>query len=275
MSCGFWHLLAHAAGLAAWRPYYQQLSSRPLRGRRHALRRLVAATPPEARAPAPMCYSDLGFILLDWALERCTGVRLDRLASRKVFRPLGLERTSFIDLERSPPQPHRGLSPVVPTERCPWRRRRLRGEVHDDNCWVMGGVSGHAGLFSTAHDIHLLTRDLVAAYVGAPSLFSSRVVRRFFDHPRLAGSSRVLGWDTPSGDNSSAGSRFGPRTVGHLGFTGTSLWVDLERSLWVIFLTNRVYHGREPNPMPALRPRLHDAILSACARTLPRAAKGR
>ncbi len=270
-----WHLLSHAAGLAAWRPYYQELTSRPARGRRQAMRRMVAATPPEAHAPAPMCYSDLGFILLDWALERCAGTRLDRLAHNKIFRPLGLTHTFFIDLDRAAPLVHHGHSLIVPTERCPWRKRRLRGEVHDDNCWAMGGVSGHAGLFSTAHDIHLLTRSLVAAYQGAPSLFSSRVVRRFFNHPPLPDSTRVLGWDTPTAERSSAGRLFGPHTVGHLGFTGTSLWVDLERSLWIIFLTNRVYYGREPNPMPALRPRLHDAIMSYCDRPPARAARGR
>ncbi len=270
-----WHLLCHAAGLTAWRPYYQELASRPARGRRQAMRRMVAATPPEAHAPAPTCYSDLGFILLDWALERCTGTRLDRLAHNKIFRPLGLTHTFFIDLDRAGPQVHHGRSLIVPTERCPWRKRRLRGEVHDDNCWAMGGVSGHAGLFSTAHDIHLLTRSLVAAYHGAPSIFSRRVVRRFFNHSPLPGSSRVLGWDTPTAERSSAGRLFGPHTVGHLGFTGTSLWVDLERSLWIIFLTNRVYYGREPNPMPALRPRLHDAIMNTCDRPPARAARGR
>lgn len=259
------HLLAHAAGLPDWLPLYRHprvVAAAPGR-RRGLIRKLVAATPLRAPVGAETLYSDLGFILLDWALERCSGQRLDRLAHARLFGPLGLQRTLFVDLRR----PDRVAAlrrtwPFAPTERCPWRGRRLVAEVHDDNCHAMGGVSGHAGLFSTAHDVHLLARELVAAYHGGRSLFDRQVVRAFLRRRVRRGASRVLGWDTPTPGGSS-GRHFGPRSVGHLGYTGTSLWIDLERQLWVVLLTNRVYHGREPNPMRALRPRLHDAVLRA------------
>jgi CubicO group peptidase (beta-lactamase class C family) len=125
----------------------------------------------------------------------------------------------------------------------------------------MGGVCGHAGLFSTAYEVHLLAREITSAYQGGRSIFDRQVVRKFLLKRPLAHAPRVLGWDTPATAESSSGNYFGPRAVGHLGFTGTSLWIDLDRALWVVLLTNRVYFGREPNPMIAFRPRLHDAIL--------------
>jgi serine-type D-Ala-D-Ala carboxypeptidase len=254
-----WHLLAHAAGLPAWRPFYQRVEHLPAARRRGAVRRLVAATPLQTAPGREAIYSDLGFILLDWAIERRAGERLDRLLARRLCRPLGLSRTFFIDLHRRRPP----ATAIAPTERCPWRGRRLVGEVHDENCAAMGGISGHAGLFATAYDVHLLARELAAAYHGGRSIFDRQVVRRYLLARPLRGSTRALGWDTPSASGSSSGRCFGVRSVGHLGFTGTSLWIDLERALWVVLLTNRVYYGREPNLLRPFRPRLHDAVAQA------------
>jgi serine-type D-Ala-D-Ala carboxypeptidase len=257
------HLLTHSSGLPAWLPLFEDARHRAPRRRRTAVRRVVAAAPLEARPGTRACYSDLGFILLDWALERCAGARLDKLARRLVFAPLGLRRTRFVDLHRQGAVAAMQALPVAPTERCPWRGRRLRGEVHDDNCHAMGGIAGHAGLFSTAFEVHLILRELVAACSGMRSLFSPAVVQRFFQCDDTPGTTRALGWDTPSARGSSAGRLFSRRAVGHLGFTGTSIWIDLPRRLSVVLLTNRVYHGREPNPMIKLRPRLHDAVVRA------------
>jgi len=257
------HLLGHCSGLPAWLPLYQhpRVLGATASRRRDVVRRLVATTPLAYRTGRDTQYSDLGFILLDWVLQRCGEQRLDRLADALVFRPLGLSRTRFVDLLRPDLAPElRHRWPFAATERCPWRGPRLWAQVHDDNCAVMGGIAGHAGLFSTAHDIHLITRELVAAYHDERSLFDPAVVRRFLTRRPRRDATRVLGWDTP-GPRSSSGRFFGPRSVGHLGFTGTSLWIDLPRRVWVILLTNRVYHGREPNPMRWLRPRLHDAIM--------------
>ena len=126
------------------------------------------------------------------------------------------------------------------------------------------GISGHAGLFGTAYDVHTIAHELVAAYHGNRSIFSRDVIRRMFDHRTgCEGPTRALGWDVPAPKSSSAGSCFGKNTVGHLGFTGTSLWIDLKARNWIVLLTNRVYYGREPNPMPRLRPRVHDAVWRA------------
>ena len=257
------HLLDHSSGLPAWLPFYEQARHLAPSRRRQSIRRRVSATPLESRPGGQPVYSDLNLILMDWVLERCSGSRLDRLTARRIYESLGLTRTCFVDLARPEALAH-PLKDFAPTERCPWRKKRLRAEVHDDNCHAMGGISGHAGLFSTAHEVHLLARELVAAYNGGRSLFDGKVVRRFFHWRRPADSPRRLGWATPQG-LISPGRHFGPLTVGHLGYTGTSLWIDLERSIWVVLLTNRVYYGRDPAKINVFRPRLHDAVMQAMA----------
>ena len=260
-----WQLLNHSSGLPAWAPLHRAaLALAPAR-RRLNIRRAVAKSELVNVAPTRVAYSDLGFILLDWIAERQTGLPLDRLTQRLLSRPLNLSRTAFVRVdEDGPREPERFCGwTFAPTERCPWRRRRLRGEVHDDNCHAMGGVSGHAGLFGTALDVHAITAQLVAAYDGRASLFEPKTVRRFFDSRRGPAPQRALGWDRPSGTSPSAGRLFGPTAIGHLGFTGTSLWIDLSRRLWVVLLSNRVYGGRDNIGIRKLRPRLHDAILGA------------
>ncbi len=259
------HLLAHSSGLPAWAPFFEQVRHMAPRGRRRGIRLRAARTTLQALPGRQVVYSDLGFILLAWLLERAGGGRLDRLARQLIYRPMGLEQTFFIPLGEAGRR-ERVLQrhDVAPTERCPWRGRRLVAEVHDDNCHAMGGVGGHAGLFSTADEVHLLAREVAAAWHGDSSLFSRRTARAFLTRQRAPrGTTRTLGWDTPSTTGSSAGAHFGRHSVGHLGFTGCSLWIDLPRRAWVVLLTNRVYRGREPNPMKALRPRVHDAVMSA------------
>ena len=259
------HLLSHCSGLPAWLPLYnhERVRSAAPGRRKGIIRRMVARTPLAAPVGAQTVYSDLGFILLEWVLERAGGEPLDRLTRRLVLDPLGLEGMRFIrhnrreEVERA----RRRLS-FAPTERCPWRRRRLTAEVHDDNCHAMGGVAGHAGLFGTAHEVYRIAHEVLMAYRGGHSLFAPETVRHFLRSRPRPRASRVLGWDTATPGGSS-GALSGRRTVGHLGFTGTSLWIDLDRGLVVVLLTNRVYFGREPNPMIAFRPRLHDAVARA------------
>lgn len=258
-------LLGHASGLPEWLPLYQQVAALPARRARQRARELIAATPLLCAPGRRTCYSDLGYLVLDWALEAAAGERLDRLAQRLVYTPLGLGRTGFVDLADRPGAARLAQQwPFVPTERCP-RRGRLCGAVHDDNAHAIGGVAGHAGLFSTAFELHLIVRQLVAAARGRPALFDGDVVRRCFETQPVAGSSWRLGWDTPGGERPSAGRAFGPHSVGHLGFTGTSVWIDRDRPWWMILLTNRVYDGREPNRIKPLRPRLHETVQRALA----------
>ncbi len=267
-------LLAHCGGLAAWRPFYEEILRIERAGRPNfvataAARELVyerllrepCAYPPGTQA----VYSDLGFMLLGALVELLAQTSLDRFCRERIFRPLGLRATGFIDLaevrlRRVTPVP----GAIAPTERCPWRRRLLCGEVHDDNAWAMGGVAGHAGLFASAADVHTLVCRLRAAWRGEDDFLPAALVRECWTPSRLVRDSTwALGWDTPSPRDSSAGTRISAAAVGHLGFTGTSVWIDLERDAHVILLTNRVHPSRANERIRAVRPRVHDAVWEA------------
>ncbi|MFB3820177.1 MAG: serine hydrolase domain-containing protein, partial [Candidatus Methylomirabilales bacterium] len=220
-------LLDHSSGLPAWRPYYEALppAARATAEGREAVRRMVLAEAPEAEPGSRALYSDLNFILLDWILARVAGRPTDVLFAERLARPLGLDSLFFVDLtEPARTARAREGRAFAATERCPWRGRTLVGEVHDDNTHAMGGVSGQAGLFGTAADVAAVGSAWLAAYRGRAALFDPRLVQRFWQRSPLPGSTRALGFDTPSPAGSQAGTGFGPRTVGHLGFTGTSLW---------------------------------------------------
>ena len=142
------------------------------------------------------------------------------------------------------------------TERCPWRGRVLSGEVHDDNTFAMGGVSGHAGLFGDAESVMQVAAAWLDSYQGRASIFARELTERFWQRSKVPGSTRTLGFDTPS-----AGSRLGSRSVGHTGFTGTSLWIDPDRELVVVLLTNRVHPSRENEGIKKFRMRVHDLVV--------------
>jgi CubicO group peptidase (beta-lactamase class C family) len=153
---------------------------------------------------------------------------------------------------------------IAPTERCPWRKRVLWGEVHDDNAYAMGGVAGHAGLFSSAHDLDVMVGRLVACYHGRDDFLPERILREFWRvDTSVPGSTWALGWDSPSPQASQAGRLFSPHTIGHLGFTGTSVWIDLERDRHVLLLSNRVHPRRDNDAIRELRPRVHDLVNEA------------
>jgi CubicO group peptidase (beta-lactamase class C family) len=152
----------------------------------------------------------------------------------------------------------------APTELCPWRKKVLCGEVHDDNAYAMGGVAGHAGLFSSARDVHGLIACLSRCLRGADSFLPQGVVEEFVTRDEsVEDSSFALGWDTPSAQASASGIRFSPRTVGHLGFTGTSIWWDLEKDCYVVLLSNRVHPTRKNEKIRQFRPHIHDLIMKA------------
>ena len=235
-------LLTHASGLPAWLPLYRDVHSRA------ELFARVNATPLEARPGSRMVYSDLGAILLTEAVEHLTGERLDALLAQRVFRPLGMSDTRF--------NPPAGLrSRIAPTENDPWRGRVLRGEVHDENAAVMDGVSGHAGLFSTAADLVTFAQMMLrfGRTASGTQLIDSATIAAFTRCQDPAFSSRALGWDTPS-QGSSAGDLLSPHAYGHTGFTGTSIWIDPAKDLFVILLTNRVYPTRQNEQILKVRP---------------------
>ena len=274
-------LLDHSSGLAAWRPYYETVRSTDdgawlatVQGR-EAVRRMVAAETPEAPPGSRALYSDLGFILLDWILERVNGQPSDVLFAEWLARPLSLESLFFVDL-KSPATAARAREgrAFAATERCPWRGRTLIGEVHDDNTYAMGGVSGQAGLFGTDPGCGRRGRCLAGRpFCGSGGFFESHLVQQFWQKSAVPGSTRALGFDTPSPHASQAGGGFGPRTVGHLGFTGTSLWIDPDRELIVVLLTNRVHPTREERghqAVPAGPPRAGGGALALGAVTKSR-----
>ncbi len=241
-------LLTHSSGLPAYEKLFERAHDR--RELLHA-----AITTPLAAAPGTRAeYSDIGFILLGEILERIAGEPLDQFAQREIFDRLGLKHTWFALPEKMRQQ-------IPPTENdLTFRRRIIQGEVNDENAWVMGGVSGHAGMFASATDLALFAECLLNG--GAPLVKPATVALFTRREGSLRGASRALGWDTPS-QPSSSGAHFSSSSFGHLGFTGTSLWVDPERRLSVTLLTNRTWPDRSAQRIRAVRPRLHDAIVEA------------
>lgn len=244
------HLLTHSSGLPPWRPLYKEATSAA-----EALA-LVYATPLDTVPGARMAYSDLGAILLGRIVETVSGKPLDQYLAANVFKPLGMSSTGY--------RPAPSLrARIAPTEVDPWRQRHLRGEVHDENAFALGGVSGHAGLFSTAHDLTRFAQMLLGggSYAGA-RIVESATLKAFASVQDSGLSARALGWETPNGQNS-AGHLMSRRAFGHTGFTGTSLWMDPERDLFVILLTNRVNPTRENRRIGAVRSALADAVVAA------------
>jgi CubicO group peptidase (beta-lactamase class C family) len=242
-------LLSHSSGLPDTAPLYREISGVAAYVERVATLPLVY--PPGTRS----IYSDLGFILLGEVLERASGQPLDAIARGRVLDPLQMGDTLFR------PGPDR-LPRIAPTERDAWRGRLLRGEVHDPNAFAMGGVSAHAGLFGTAPDLCRFAQMMLAggAWAGR-RLVSAAQVARFTRRAGVPGASRGLGWDTPTG-RSSAGRLLSPRSFGHVGFTGTSLWIDPDRSLFFLLLTNRV-HPTAERRIDDVRRKLADLVVKA------------
>lgn len=250
------HLLYHNSGLADYKAFFKKIDHLPLKKRKAALRALLLKEPLVYPIGSRVVYSDIGFMILDWLIEEISGTRLDYFVSEMIYNPLGLVNLFFIDLKAA-----RQPGVFAATEQCPWRRQLQCGQVHDENAYVAGGVQGHAGLFGTALDVHSLLSHLLSAYHGQPStqLFQPAMVRLFFR--RLAGSDKALGFDAPSLSGSSSGQFFSRNSVGHLGYTGTSFWMDLDRSIIVILLTNRVHPTRDNEAIKDFRPKLHDAVM--------------
>ena len=248
-------LLAHCGGLLWWTELFRQARDQPdAEVARHYLAR-ICELPLDYEPRTRTVYSDLGFLLLGAVLERLTGASLDRLAADEVFAPLGMRGICF-----NPPAsllPH-----IAPTEDDPRRGGVLRGQAHDENAWRLGGMAPHAGLFGTARSLAPFAQMWLTGGISAGRrVFDIATVRRFSRRARLvSGSSRALGWDTPA-PGSSCGRRFSALSHGHTGYTGTSLWIDPVKDLFVALLTNRVHPTRDNTRLAKLRPALHDAMV--------------
>jgi CubicO group peptidase (beta-lactamase class C family) len=250
------HLLTHSSGLPATAPLYKEIQGRAAYLERIEAMDLVdLAGPPGSRS----VYSDLGIILLGEILERAAGRPFETFVRKRLLDPLGMRDTLF--------RPPAGLRPrIAPTEVDPWRGRLVHGEVHDENAFALGGVAPHAGLFATAADLARFAQMLLnGGILDGRRIVSRETVDLFTRRAGIPGSDRALGWDTKSAEGSSAGTLFSPRSFGHTGFTGTSIWIDPERQLYVILLTNRVYPTRENNLIREARPAVADAVVRALA----------
>jgi CubicO group peptidase (beta-lactamase class C family) len=256
------HLLAHASGLPAWRPLFRETATRA------EAMMLADTTPLDTLPGARYVYSDLGAIVLTQAVEQVFQMRLDTLL-QQIFSRLDMPHTRFL--------PPASLLPrIAPTENDPWRGRMLRGEVHDENAARLDGVSGHAGLFSTAPDLLRFAEWLMRSMPGCRGMnprcrhsgprdgmmLEDAVMQSFVrrQHMPPCCSSRALGWDTPS-EGSSAGTMLDSTSVGHTGFTGTSIWIDPTRELVIVLLTNRVHPTRENNRLGAVRRGVADRVV--------------
>lgn len=246
-------LLAHQSGLPAWRPFYESC-----RNRQEILLEILR-TPLEYLPGKKSIYSDLGFMLLADIVEHVSGKPFDEYCRDEIFRPLNLKSMQF-----NPPEKLR--SAIPPTGFDKWRKKIVQGEVNDTNCYVSGGVAGHAGLFGNALEVAVIAEMILrnGCYGNRRLLWNSTIgfmSRRY--NPAI--SSRAVGWDTPTAQ-SSCGRYFSASSIGHTGFTGTSLWIDLDRKVSVVFLSNRTHPDPAKNPMVRFRRQLHDAVMKAITR---------
>jgi CubicO group peptidase (beta-lactamase class C family) len=258
-------LLSHRGGLPAWRPFYADLLKAPPEKRPGLLARLAAAAPLEQAPDTATLYSDLGFMLLQAAAEALSGVRLDAFCREELYLPLGLSSLGFRPLSATHREPQTAQRLYAATEAGLIPGRPSFGEVHDENAWAAGGVAGHSGLFGTGPEVFSLLAALYRACAGEETgPLNPETVRRFLTPP--PGAERALGFDTPAPEAApcSCGRYFSSLSVGHLGFTGTSFWLDLQLGQMVVLLTNRVHLGRDDKAkIQAFRPRFHEAASRA------------
>ena len=265
-------LLRHRSGLPAHRPYFKMLGV-PVPGikARKRLRQRVLAEPLEYEPGCKEIYSDLGFILLAWVVESMSGSRFDAFVDERIFRPLNISDLFFNPLfsnhlcpDMAGVMKDKTIRQFAATSHCAWREKMILGEVEDENAWAAGGIEGHAGLFGTAAGVNRLCFHILSALENKDSdVINSSVIRCFAD--KKDGMIRPAGFDSPSEENASSGRFFSRRSIGHLGFTGTSFWIDPDNGLITVLLTNRVHPSRDNIAIRKFRPRIHDLITSLFA----------
>jgi len=250
-------LLAHSGGLLWWTDLYKSFEGKTPEEAKRGYIAAICEMPLDYSPRSKTSYSDLGILLLGEILERISGKTIDVLAREEILDPLGMDDALY-----QPPESLR--SRIAPTEDDPWRGRVVHGEVHDENAFGLGGVAPHAGLFSTARSLARFAQMILGggAFNGH-RIVNGATIELFTRRANLVpDSSRALGWDTPS-EPSSSGKFFSAASFGHTGFTGTSLWIDPERELFAILLTNRVHPTRENRKIYDVRPAFHDAVIQA------------
>jgi len=245
------HLLGHAAGLPAFLPLYKDTS-----GYEQVLAKIYAV-PLEYEPGSRILYSDLGMILMGEVLSRASAKPLDRLLDNELFASLGMKSTFYRPVKSV-------IGRIAPTENDPWRKRVVRGEVHDENAFALGGVAGHAGLFSSGRDLARFAQMMLNGGIFDFHRFlKPDTIGRFTAAQGPAGNAvRGLGWAKPTPANWT-GKTFTPSAIWHTGFTGTSIWIDVERQLFIILLTNRVHPTRENLKIDEARRAVAEAVIQA------------
>lgn len=252
-------VLTHSAGFLAYKPLYSQF---PPELNREIKDKLIRFFLEEERvyAPGTRClYSDIGFLLLGEVIEQVAGLPLDLFFKKEIAVPLGIDNDVLF--VRLPGTAHLQRK-VAATEQCGWRNRLMYGEVHDEHAWLLNGVAGHAGLFGSIDGVLAMTEAILALWKGRRSALPlSQPLLAFTLTRKYQNCSWCRGFDTPAPVGSSAGTRFSEASVGHLGYTGTSFWIDPVREITVVLLTNRVHPTRNNERIKAFRPLLHDAVM--------------
>jgi serine-type D-Ala-D-Ala carboxypeptidase len=253
-------LLRHSSGLPAHKNYYQEILKSDEKPKQ-CLNRLLLQEKPEYLPGKQQLYSDLGFMILARIIEHLSGMRLDHFVSEEIYHPLGIEDLFFIDLHSENRKNYKNDSRFVSTRYCTWRKKLLSGEVDDDNAFAVGGIDGHAGLFGDVKAVWMLCLEILRALQNnSPRVLIPGIMQQLVQKDKRLGSGfeKVAGFDTPSETGSSSGTFFSGSSIGHLGFTGTSFWIDPETDWIVILLTNRVHPDMNNEGIKTFRPLIHD-----------------
>jgi CubicO group peptidase (beta-lactamase class C family) len=256
-------LLGHCAGFPAHRDYYKILKDIPLKKRGDFVEKLLLKEKLEYVPESKAIYSDLGFMLLGRIIEKKSGCSLDKFVKENILKPLHLENNIFFNPLYKEKQTQRNKD-FAATEICPWRKKILYGEVHDDNCYAMGGVAGHSGLFGNIEGVTALADIILDMWKGNkkhPNIDNKDLKNFLIKQKKIPGSSRTSGFDTTTKTGSSSGKYFSKKSAGHLGFSGTSLWIDPEKKIVVVLLSNRVHPSRENKKIVQFRPFFHDMVI--------------
>lgn len=257
-------LLTHRSGLAAWGGLFLDVPHDPGSAAAHRWILSEASRRRGEAGPGKCEYSDLGYMLAGEMIGRYARNGLAAAVRTHVTEPLGIASEVYYAVDLPPDRKARLALDAPPTEQCDWRGKMVRGEVHDENCSALGGVGGHAGLFGTAHAVARFATALLDVHAGRSDFLRAETLQAALKS-RGDDASYRMGFDTKSGDRTAAGRRLGPRTFGHLGFTGTSYWCDPDRDVAIVLLTNRVHPSRANVKIKGFRPAFHDGLMAAFA----------
>ncbi len=252
------HLLTHSSGIKGYYPFYTMFIPENDDDHNNKILKLILNEYTIFSAGEKCLYSDFGFILLGNIIQKITGLNLQQLFLQYISNELSIDDHIFFNTKKN----IYIKKSFASTEKCPWRGRIMRGEVHDEHCWLMGGVAGHAGLFGDGQGVLELCYQILSQWVSGHSTYSWSHMLKSGLKRRYKEQTWALGFDTPSSVGSSAGKKISPLSVGHLGFTGTSFWIDPEKELVMVLLSNRVHPSRANTKIKKYRPYFHTKIIS-------------